>query len=172
MRQRIKLAQALVHDPDILLLDEPLNGIDPGGRREIHELLARQAERGKTILVSSHLLAEVEQLTDSILMIARGRILASGTLSEIRMLIEDQPLTVEIASRQARRLAALLVETPEVRSVELREELLEVRTRNPAQFFRLLGDLVHRHGIEVDRFETIDAGADAVFDYLQQGTKG
>jgi ABC-2 type transport system ATP-binding protein len=168
MRQRIKLAQALVHEPDILLLDEPLNGIDPGGRREIHELLARQAKQGKTILVSSHLLAEVEQLTDSILMIANGRIMASGTLGEIRTMIEDQPFTVEIASPQSRRLAALLVETPHVRSVDLRDEVLLVRTRHPAQFFKLLGELVHEHSLEIERFETIDAGADAVFDYLQR----
>ena len=170
MRQRIKLAQALVHDPEILLLDEPLNGIDPGGRREINELLSRQAERGKTILVSSHILVEVEQLTDSILMIARGRIVASGTLSEIRTLMEDQPFTVEIVSGQARRLASLLVQAAEVRSVDLREDVLLVRTRNPAQFFALLARLVHEHELEIERFQTLDAGADAVFDYLQKTT--
>jgi ABC-2 type transport system ATP-binding protein len=170
MRQRIKLAQALVHDPPLLLLDEPLNGIDPGGRREINELLARQAEQGKTILVSSHILDEVEQLTDSILMIASGRIMASGTLKEIRSLLDDQPFTVQIVAGESRRLAGMLVERAEVRSVELRGETLIVRTRNPAQFFALLADLVHAHGIPIERFETIDADANAVFDYLQ-GTR-
>jgi ABC-2 type transport system ATP-binding protein len=170
MRQRIKLAQALVHDPPVLLLDEPLNGIDPGGRREIHELLARQAEQGKTILVSSHILNEVEQLTDSILMIGRGRIVASGTLQEIRMLLDDQPFTVQIVAAEARRLAGMLLERADIRSVEVRDETLVVRTRNPAHFFALLADLVQAHQFAIERFETIDADASAVFDYLQ-GTR-
>src|SRR5690606_706929 len=108
MRQRIKLAQALVNDPEILLLDEPMTGIDPGGRRDFSTLLVRLAEQGKTILVSSHILAAVEQLTGAILMIARGRIIASGTISEVRNLLEDQPFAVQIIASPVRRLAALL----------------------------------------------------------------
>ena len=168
MRQRIKLAQALVHDPDILLLDEPLNGVDPGGRRDINELLSRLAERGKTILVSSHILVEVEHLADEVLVIARGRIVASGTLAEIRALLNDQPFTVQLTARPSRQLAALLVRLPEVTSVDVQDDTLVVKTRNPAQFFALLGDLVLEHRLDVERFETIDAGADAVFDYLQR----
>jgi len=168
MRQRIKLAQALVNDPPILILDEPLAGIDPGGRRDISILLKQQAEKGKTILVSSHILVETEHLTDSVLIIARGRIVASGGLAEIRGMLEDQPLTVEIASSRARQLAALLVEATDVRGVELRGESLIVRTRNPARFFTLVRDLIARHEIEVDKLQTLDAGADAVFGYLQQ----
>lgn len=170
MRQRIKLAQALVHDPEILLLDEPMTGIDPGGRRDFTRLLVDQAERGKTILVSSHILIEVEQLTESIIMIARGRIVASGTLSEIRNLLEDQPFMVQIIAEPARRLAALLVETPEVESVEMRGDALTVRTRQPARFFAAIGDLVLERGIVVRQMETLDAGADAVFNYLEQGS--
>jgi ABC-2 type transport system ATP-binding protein len=172
MRQRIKLAQALINDPPILLLDEPLSGIDPGGRREISSLLVQLGERGKTILISSHILAETESLTDSVLIIARGRIVASGTLSEIRALLEDRPLTVEIASAQARMLAALLVTEPDVRGVELlRSESLVIRTRNPSRFFARLGDLVAQHAIDVEKLQTLDGGADAVFNYLQPGTK-
>ncbi len=171
MRQRIKLAQALINDPPILLLDEPLSGIDPGGRREISRLLLAQGEKGKTILISSHILAETEALTDSVLIIARGRIVASGTLTEIRSLLEDRPLTVEIGSTQARQLAALLVAEPEVRGVELRSDGLVLQTRNPLRFFTLLNDLVAGHGIDVDKLHTLDAGADAVFNYLQQGAR-
>lgn len=170
MRQRIKLAQALVHDPPVLLLDEPLNGIDPGGRREINELLARQAAAGKTILVSSHILNEVEQLTDSILMIGSGRIVASGTLREIRGLLADQPFTVQIVAADARRLAGLLVTQSEVRSVEMRDDTLVVRTRNPSSFYAQLAELVEVQQLQIERFETIDADASAVFDYLQ-GTR-
>ena len=163
MRQRIKLAQALVHDPELLLLDEPLAGIDPGGRREINELLSRLAQQGKTILVSSHILNEIESLADSILMMARGRITASGTLGEIRGLLESRPLTVEIVATPARRLASLLAEAQEVQSVEVRENRLLVRTVNAAKFFGRVGDLVLEHEIDFRRMQTLDAGADAVF---------
>lgn len=168
MRQRIKLAQALVADPPVLLLDEPLSGIDPGGRREINDLLFRLAVNGKTILVSSHILVEVEQLADSILMIAAGRILASGTLAQVRSLLEDQPFTVEIVCGRPRQLAAALVDVPEVRSVELRDDSLVVRTQNPTQFFSSLNRLVLDQRLDVRRIETIDASADAVFEYLQR----
>jgi ABC-2 type transport system ATP-binding protein len=147
-----------------------MNGIDPGGRRDISRLLIELAEHGKTILVSSHILIEVEQLTESILMIARGRIVASGTLSEIRNLLDEQPFMVQIVAEPARRLAALLVESPEVESVEMRGEALTVRTRQPARFFAAVGDLVLDQGITVHQMETLDAGADAVFNYLEQGS--
>ena len=169
MRQRIKLAQALVHDPWLLLLDEPMTGIDPGGRREINELLFRLADQNKTILVSSHILVEIEQLCRSILMISRGRIVASGTLAEVRGLMKYRPQVVEIVAERARRLAALLAEYPDVQGVEMRDGSLVVRTRNPAEFFAFVGELVCRYGISVRRMQTLDAGADAVFDYLQQG---
>lgn len=168
MRQRIKLAQALVHDPEILLLDEPMTGIDPGGRREFGELLSKWAARGKTILVSSHLLAEVEQLTDSILMISRGRILAWGTLGEIRALLDDQPFCVELASREPRRWAERLVAAAEVEAVELHGDRVVVRTREPRRFFALINRLAAQERLPIDRLVTLDSSADAVFGYLQQ----
>jgi len=169
MRQRIKLAQTLVHDPWLLLLDEPLLGIDPGGRREINELLFRLAAQGKTILVSSHILVEIEQLAKSIVMMARGRIVASGTLAEVRGMMQSRPTTVEIVAEPARRLAALLAENTDVYGVDIRDSGLVVRTRNPLRFYDWIAELVCNQGIEVRRMQTLDAGADAVFDYLQQG---
>ncbi|HJT33045.1 MAG TPA: ABC transporter ATP-binding protein [Pirellulales bacterium] len=168
MRQRIKLAQALVHDPQVLLLDEPLNGIDPGGRREIKTLLIELAGRGKTLVISSHILAELERLVDRIIMISRGRIIASGTLAEVRGSLEDQPLLVEIASDRPRQLAALLAELPDVRGVEIRDDALTVSTRQPARFFAEVGRLVGEHRFDVRRLQTLDAGAVAVFDYLER----
>ncbi len=167
MRQRIKLAQAMVNDPPIYLLDEPLTGIDPGGRREIHDLLRRLAEGGKTVLVSTHLLSEVEDLASSILMMARGRVLASGTLAEIRGLLADEPLTVGLSATQSRRLASLLINMDSVTSVDVRDELLTVRVHQPARFFPDLNALVVDEGIELTRLETLDASADAVFAYLE-----
>ncbi len=169
MRARIKLAQALVHDPWLLLLDEPLSGIDPGGRREVNELLLRLAAQGKTILISSHILVEIEQLAGSILMLSRGRLVASGTLADVRNLMNYRPLVVEIVAEPARRLAALLAEYPHVQAVELRDSALVVRTRKPLEFFRYVGDLACHHDIEVSRMRALDTGADAVFDYLERG---
>jgi ABC-2 type transport system ATP-binding protein len=173
MRQRIKLAQALVHDPDVLLLDEPMSGIDPGGRRDLGRLLREQAAAGKTVLVSTHLLAEVEDSgtgigAERILMIARGRVIAWGTLHDIRALLADQPLTVGITCGDARRLAALLVGLPEVQSVEVTGESLTLRTRQPEQFFPRLNDLLSSEQIDIEALETLDAGADAVFSYLER----
>jgi ABC-2 type transport system ATP-binding protein len=170
MRQRIKLAQALVNDPPILLLDEPLLGVDPGGRRAINDLLLKLAARGKTILVSSHILVEIEQLANTILMIARGRLIASGTLHEVRSQLEDRPLVVEIVSSEARRLASLLVGFVEVQSVELADDQLLVRTSHPARFFTSLNELVLHEELDIQRMQTLDAGADAVFGYLEQGS--
>ncbi|HVX14972.1 MAG TPA: ABC transporter ATP-binding protein [Pirellulales bacterium] len=169
MRQRIKLAQALVHDPEILLLDEPLNGIDPGGRHEINELLVRMAERGKTLLVSTHILVDVEELAGSILMISRGRLIASGTLTEVRNLLDDQPRVVEIVTDRPRELAALLAAAGEVRSVEIRGDLLTVQTGQPANFFAHVNRLIVEHGFAIERLQTLDSGADAVFHYLERG---
>lgn len=169
MRQRIKLAQALVHDPTLLLLDEPLNGIDPGGRREINDLLLKLAGQGKTILVSTHILVDVEQLANTIVMISRGRLIASGTLTEVRNLLADQPRVIEIVSDRPRSLASLLATANYVRSVEVRDETLTVRTAQPAQFFADVGKLVVEHGFDVRRMQTLDSGADAVFDYLERG---
>ncbi|MBI1901958.1 MAG: ABC transporter ATP-binding protein [Planctomycetia bacterium] len=148
--------------------DEPMTGIDPGGRREMGELFRSFAAQGRTVLISTHLLAEVEDLADTILVIARGRAIASGTLSEIRALLADQPLTLGIDVDRPRELAALLVQTPHVRAIEVHGHSITLRTLSPAQFHAQFGDLVTRHGFEVHRLETLDAGADAVFSYLQQ----
>lgn len=169
MRQRIKLAQSLLHDPEILLLDEPLNGIDPGGRREINELLTRQAERGKTVLVSTHILVDVEQLADSIIMISRGRVIATGTLAEVRGLLADRPLMIEIVSDRVRELAACLAAAEEVHSLEIRGDTLTVKTGQAGRFFARVGRLVVERGFAVERLQTLDTGADAVFNYLERG---
>jgi ABC-2 type transport system ATP-binding protein len=169
MRQRIKLAQALVHDPELLLLDEPLNGIDPGGRHEINNLLLRLAQRGKAVLVSTHILIDIENLADTIIMISRGRIIASGRLAEVRNLLDDQPLMIEIVSDRARQLASLLAASPDVRSVELRGDVLTVKTTQPAKFFANVAQLVVDHSFFVQRLQTLDSGAEAVFDYLERG---
>ncbi|MCA9145740.1 MAG: ABC transporter ATP-binding protein [Planctomycetales bacterium] len=169
MRQRIKLAQALVHDPDLIVLDEPLNGVDPIGRVELTRLFRELLARGKTILISSHLLDEMDALANRILFICRGRILASGSLEEIRALLDDHPLKIRIATSRARQLATRLLALETVQGVELNgddELLLEVHRAK--QFFASLADVVTREGVDVERLQVIDASTEAIFDYLME----
>ncbi len=169
MRQRFKLAQALVHDPQVLLLDEPLTGIDPGGRQEINELLFRLAEKGKSILVSSHILHDIETLADQILVLGRSRLIASGSLAEIRRLLDDQPLLIEIIADDPRSLAAELMAFGQVLGCDIQENRLRVRTKNAPDFYARIQDLVVMGGQRVRQIQSLDEGAEAVFEYLQQG---
>lgn len=169
MRQRIKLAQAVAHDPRVLLLDEPLTGIDPAGRREVNGLIRELADEGKTVVVSSHLLAELEQTCDQLVMLSRGRVQALGTLAELRRQLADEPLTVRLDTPHARRLAALCVLRSDVAEVSVRGSAVTVRTTDAAGFFAALNQLLAQESIDVERLETLDAGAEAVFGYLQRG---
>lgn len=171
MRQRIKLAQALVHDPDLIVLDEPLNGVDPIGRQSLVNLMRELAASGKAILVSSHILDEMDKLSDRILFICRGRILASGSLREIREMLDDHPLQIHVASNAPRQLAADLLRIESVQAVELREsDELVLRVIRPTEFFKSFSELVIANRYEVDRMEVMDESTEAVFDYLVQAT--
>jgi ABC-2 type transport system ATP-binding protein len=128
MRQRVKVAGALVHDPQVLLLDEPFNGMDPRQRIAMMDLLAELATSGRTILFSSHILEEVEQVGTEILVLVAGRLAASGDFRAIRALMTDRPHTVTIRSSDDRRLAVALMADPAVFAVELTETGLAVQT--------------------------------------------
>lgn len=171
MRQRIKLAQALVHDPDLIVLDEPLNGVDPMGRCELIELFRTLASQGKAILISSHILEEMDTLADRILFVCRGRLLASGTLVEIRALLDNHPLKIRISTHRARELAAELLQLEVVRSaaLELSDQIL-LEVLQPREFFGPLAELITRHGHDLQRLEVIDASTEAVFEYLMQAS--
>ncbi len=168
MRQRIKLAQALVHDPDLIVLDEPLNGVDPVGRLEMTRLFRKLVEQGKAILLSSHILDEMDKLADSILFICRGRILASGTLQEIRAMLADHPTKVRVGTTDVRSMAVELMRMPTVNSAELDDGEILLEVEHPTAFFRSFGELVVREGVDVDRLEVVDASTEAVFDYLME----
>jgi ABC-2 type transport system ATP-binding protein len=168
MRQRIKLAQAMIHHPDAILLDEPLNGLDPVGRREFLGLLADLAAQGKAILVSSHILFEVEQMTRSILLLHRGRLLAAGDLSVIRSLIDKHPHRVRIETPTPRDVAQRLVSLPYVLSVEVdpRGSGLELRTREPDAFYDRIPELILTEGLEIEGFSSPDNNLESIFRYL------
>jgi ABC-2 type transport system ATP-binding protein len=176
MRQRIKLAQALIHDPELLVLDEPLSGIDPVGRAESIALFCQLAESGKCLLISSHELEELEKLTDHVAVMARGRIAAVGTLAQIRDLLDDHPLTIRVDLKpegdRRRDLAAALLALPDVTGVDLGEgHSLLVCARNPRQFYRDFARLVVEESYEVRHLETLDDSAEAILGYLLGGRR-
>jgi ABC-2 type transport system ATP-binding protein len=170
MRQRVKLAQALVHDPKLLILDEPMNGVDPVGRLELYALFERLAASGKALLISSHQLEELEKLTNRLVIIARGILIASGTLSEIRDKLADIPLSIRLDCDQPRKLAADLLNLPDVLGVELADvHSVIVRVQHSRRFFGNLGDYLAREKLALQRLESLDASTQAVLEYVLQG---
>ena len=166
MRQRIKLAQAMLHDPQIILLDEPLNGLDPMGRRDYINLLHYLATQGKTILVSSHILFEVEQMTSSILLLHRGRLLATGHLRVIRELIDRHPHKVRLDTPEPRRWAEKLVALPFVLSVSVDRTGLELQTREPNSFYDALQPISAEDELPITGFSSPDNNLESIFRYL------
>jgi ABC-2 type transport system ATP-binding protein len=172
MRQRIKLAQALVHDPQMIILDEPLNGVDPLGRIELTRLFGELASQGKSLLISSHLLEELERLTDRVIVMARGRVMAQGTLKEIRDLLDEYPLSIRIDSDRPRELASALLQLPDTLGVDLNGgPTVVARARNPQRFFQALGSLVLAEDFDIEHLETLDTSAQAILNYLMKDGK-
>jgi ABC-2 type transport system ATP-binding protein len=178
MRQRIKVAQALLHDPQVLVLDEPLSGVDPVGRQEFLAFFRQLAAAGMCLLVSSHELEELEKLTDQVAIMARGRIAAVGTVPQIRDRLNDHPLSVLIqlgdtaSADSLRQVAGLLLGLPEVVGVEMgAEETLIARARNPRQFFAEFTRLVLEEDLDVRRLETLDDSTHAILSYLLGGSR-
>ncbi len=138
MRQRVKLAQSIAHDPEVLLLDEPVSGMDPVNRRRVIDLVRKLGREGKTVVVSSHILYEVEAMTKRVLLVHNGRILAEGDVREIRDLLDEHPHTVALRAREPRRLAAAIVGWPNVLSVTFggEGEWVTVRDRAPGRVLR------------------------------------
>ena len=166
MRQRVKMAQAIAHDPDLLILDEPLGGMDPMGRRQTMQMIRNWAAEGRSIVVSSHILHEIESMTSTILLVNHGRIVAEGNVHEIRELIEDHPHRIFIQCDEPRRLAASLVGWEVVAGMRLDEMGVEVQTSRPDAFFSHLPEVILSQEIKVTRLLSPDDNLQAVFDYL------
>ncbi len=166
MRQRVKMAQALAHDPDVLLLDEPLTGMDPLNRRRIVDLVKRLGKEGKTVVVSSHILHEVEAMTRRVLLIHNGRILAEGDVREIRDLMDEHPHMVALRARDPRALARAIVASPHVVSLSFGAdgEWLTVQTQRPDEFYGALHEAAIETG--VSEVYSPDEDLESVFKYL------
>jgi ABC-2 type transport system ATP-binding protein len=171
MRQRTKLAQAIVHDPDLLVLDEPLSGTDPVGRREIMDLVASIGDEGKSVLVSSHVMHEVQAMTSRFLLVFGGRVLAAGDVQEIRALLYEIPHRIHIDSSRPRELARELAQRTEVDGVEFDPESndLWVTTRDPRAVFEVLPACATATGAAIREMGSEDESLDAVFAYLVGG---
>lgn len=167
MRQRVKLAQAIVHDPELLILDEPLTGMDPLGRRKTMKMIREWARQGKSVLVSSHILHEVELMTPNILLINNGRILAEGNVHQIRDLIDEHPHTVYIRAEDPRGLAKEFLTHADVLSMRFEPGAVVVETGKPDEFYARLTELVAAGQCgAVDEVTSPDDNLQAVFKYL------
>jgi ABC-2 type transport system ATP-binding protein len=166
MRQRIRVAAALVHDPGLLLLDEPFNGMDPRQRLHMMELLHQLGDEGRTILFSSHILEEVEQLSGTVQVIVAGRLAASGDYRSIRRLMTHRPHVFTVCSTDDRRLAVALMREPSVTGIDVASSGLTVRAGDYGKFTRALPKIALREGIRVQRLLPSDESLESVFSYL------
>ena len=172
MRQRVKLAQALVHDPQVLLLDEPLNGLDPAQRRADVELVRRLGAEGRTVLVSSHVLGEVERMADRLLVIVNGRLVAEGTAAGIRDLMTDRPRSVRIATDDAQRLAGALLAAGLVHSVQLDGDAMVVETSHAARLGSMLATVARDADVVLRRVVPVGEDLESVFSALTRAARG
>jgi ABC-2 type transport system ATP-binding protein len=166
MRQRARVAAALVHEPEVLLLDEPFNGLDPRQRLHMMDLLHRMAEEGRTILFSSHILEEVEQLSGTVQVIVAGRLAASGDYRHIRRLMTNRPHVFLIQSSDDRLLGTVLMRQPSVSGVELEATGLQVRANDYGTFTRALAKAARAEGIRLTGVLPSDESLEKVFSYL------
>ncbi len=167
MRQRVKLAQAIVHDPELLILDEPLGGMDPIGRRRTIKLIRELGRQGKSVIVSSHILHEIESMTSNILLIHNGRILAEGDVHQIRDLIDEHPHTVYVKGERPRELARVFLGHDDLLSLRFEEQAVVVETARPDAFYTRLTSLAASgEAGAITEVTSPDDNLQAVFKYL------
>jgi len=167
MRQRIKLAQALAHDPELLILDEPLAGMDPIARRRTIRLIKEWGRSGRSVIVSSHILHEIESMTSTILLINQGRILAEGNVHQIRDLIDEHPHTVHVKADETRALARALLANDDVLSLKFENDALVVQTGRPDAFYARLTAMAASGELgAIHEVTSPDDNLQAVFKYL------
>ena len=167
MKQRMRLAAVMVHDPEILLLDEPLSGSDPRQRIEFQELMVRLASEGRTIVISSHILEEVEAVADRILLLVYGKLAASGDYHVIRQKLSDRPYIVRVGASDVRTLAAGLITEPSVESISMDGEgHIQILSRSVRELQLAIPKAAQALGIRLTRVDPLDDSLESVFTYL------
>ncbi len=166
MRQRIKIAQALAHRPRVIFLDEPLSGTDPVGRRHIIDLIRRLGDEGRTLLVSSHILHEVQAMTDNIVLINRGRVVADGNLYRIREMIDEHPHRIFVECADPRKFASLMTAFDDVLRLEFHDRGIFVSTNDPESCYSRIRDLCLDNDLKLQAMTSSDNNLSAVFRYL------
>ena len=167
MRQRIKLAQAIAHDPRVLVLDEPLNGLDPLVRAETIALFRSLAEAGSHVIISSHILHEVDAISDQVILLSSGYVVAEGQIHGVRTEVEDHPMQVLIRCDRPGRLASRIFELDTVVEARVHNDGkgLLVRTRDPERFYLMLNQLVV-DGVDLESVAPADDDVNSVYEYL------
>lgn len=167
MRQRTKIAQAIVHDPQVVLLDEPLTGADPIARADLIALVKQLGAEGRCVIVSSHVLHEVEAMTHRVVLIRFGRLRARGDIMRLRALLDDRPYRIRLEVASPRALASLLIARPSVVAAEVvGEQELEVTTTDLDMASREIPALAHEHGHVLQSFSSPDADLESLYRYL------
>ena len=178
MRQRAKIAQAVAHEPELLILDEPFNGLDPVGRNDVKEFLNNWKKKGKSLILASHILHEVEAVNPSFLLISGGRLLASGSPQDVRAILSDTPNTIMMRTDRPRDLLSSLVKLPTVESVRLieagknEEASVEVETRSTANLLGQLPEILKRENIEITEIRSADNSLKHLFTTLMRMHRG
>ena len=166
MRQRIKIAQALASKPAFLLLDEPMTGLDPEGREEMFQLIRRLGDEGQSVVVSSHILHEIERATDNVVLLYQGALIAQGHVREIRELIDEQPHTITVECLEPRAVAQHFIGEPSTISVQFEVGHMVLRTRDPNTCYQRLNDLMLQDAQGILAITCADDNLQSVFDYL------
>jgi len=168
MRQRIKLASSIIHEPDLLILDEPLRGIDPLWRVKLRELIKEFEKMGKTVIVSSHILSEVEEMTDSIILIHQGKIFAQGKIEQIREILDTHPHQVSIKSNNIRLIGEKIIASKHILNIKIddKENRIIINTNNRDNFFESLSKIIVDNKLKIEEISASDDNLQAVFDYL------
>ena len=170
MRQRVKIAHALVRDPDLIILDEPLHGCDPIARTSIMSVIRDLGNQGKTVLVSSHILEEIERITEQIVILHNGRLLALGNLHAIRDLLDKHPHRILINCEDPRSLAGLFIEEDPIYGVRFpRDGQLEIQTNNLSEAHAILPSIVVKSKQDISSIENPDDNLESLLGYLIQG---
>ncbi len=167
MRQRIKLAQAISHDPRVMVLDEPLNGLDPMARAELIALFREWGAEGRHVIVSSHILHEVDEISDQVILLSHGYVVAEGQIQGVRSEVSDQPMQILVRCDRPHVLAARLFEKDHVVEGKLQDDrTLLVRTRDADRFYLNLNDVILESGLQVDTVAPHDEDVNSVYQYL------